>query len=329
VNAYCQEEFIAPLHCAYNLGYPMTTEGFPQSATPDRDPDLIALAKSVNRARLEWDEAHAPQSIKIDDAMSRLLEHDPDYTPPRPRKADKKREPSKDIGVLTMMRIARRLDRTVGSLLGEVDDVLTPSDRAKMIEFADWLRDRAERREREMIGALDNLRQFPGNVRRDGDFPAPPIPIDEWILKDTDRPQPLHAGTKPIAGDAAAGLPINPDDDSLIPQAQLLNSILREIRDPRINVIRVAGHSMHPVLRNGWLILVDPARALFQPGRVVMVYIKDEGTTLGLLAKSGSAYKIVKRNESYGGPSEIALRDGEWYPIGTATRVVDAPIEIE
>jgi SOS-response transcriptional repressor LexA len=232
-------------------------------------------------------------------------------------------------GVFTLKAFANEVGETVGSLLGEVDDVLTEDDRRRMIEFSDWLRERAQRFERSTIVAVDNVRQFPSNVRRDGDFPLPPIPIDDWIFKDTDRPQPLHAGAKPIAADVAAGSPSNPDDDSLIPQAQVLNSILREIRDPRVNVIRVAGHSMHPVLRNGWLVLVDPARALFQPGKVVMVYVKDEGTTIGLLAKNGPGYKIVKRNLDYGGPVEISLPEGEWYPVGTVTRIVDAPVEIE
>jgi SOS-response transcriptional repressor LexA len=312
-----QEEFLTSCQSADTL-VPAVAEDYR---------DAVQLARSLGRAIDEFN-ANSPNGLKIkmDPVLSRILDNDPGRQ--RTRRSTRNR-PTGDPGIFTVRRYAKKIGASLSSLLGDVDDVLTDTDRTRMIEFADWLRDRAQRRERETITALDNVRQFPANARKDGDFPAPPIPIDEWIFKDTDKPQPLHAGTKPIAMDVAAGPPSNPDDDSLIPQAQLLNSILREIRDPRVTVIRVAGHSMHPVLRNGWLILIDPARALFQPGKIVMVYIKDEGTTLGMLAKNGAAYKIVKRNQDYGGPTEIALPDGEWYPVGTATRVVDAPIEIE
>jgi hypothetical protein len=86
---------------------------------------------------------------------------------------------------------------------------------------------------------------------------------------------------------------------------------------------------MYPILRNGWKVLFDPSRSLFQPGKIVIVYLKDEGTTIGLLAKSGDQFKIVKRNPNYGGPPEIPLRAGEWYPVGTVTTIVEAPVEIE
>jgi phage repressor protein C with HTH and peptisase S24 domain len=297
---------------------------------PNRD-DLAKaaeLARSLGGAIDDFN-SRAPnaQRIKISTSLGRILDNDP--TRQRTVRARRER-PTVDPGVFTVQRYAHLVGTTVGALLGEVPDVLTEGDRQRMLEFADWLRERAQRFERTTIAsALDNVRQFPTNARRDGDFPLPPIPIEEWVFKDTDRPQPLHAGAKPVAADVAAGLPSNPDDDTLIPTAQVLNSILREIRDPRVNVIRIAGHSMHPVLRNGWLVLIDPARALFQAGKVVMVYIKDEGTTIGLLAKNGGGFKIVKRNQDYGGPTEILLREGEWYPVGTVTRIVDAPVEIE
>jgi hypothetical protein len=50
-----------------------------------------------------------------------------------------------------------------------------------------------------------------------------------------------------------------------------------------------------------------------------MVYLKDEGSTIALLAKSGDSMNIVKRDPEYGGPAEILPRAGQWYPVGTVT----------
>ncbi len=163
----------------------------------------------------------------------------------------------------------------------------------------------------------------------EGDFPPPPIPIDQWIERDTDRPRSLHAWLVPVAAEVAAGVPRD-TDDLLIPSAQVLNT-LKEVRDERRKVVKVLGDSMHPTLRNGWKVLLDPARGLFQPGKIVMVYLRDEGTTIGMLARGTreGEFKIVKRNPDYGGPIEIELPNGEWYPIGTVTTVVEAPIEVD
>ncbi len=166
---------------------------------------------------------------------------------------------------------------------------------------------------------------------RDGtsDFPPPPIPIDQWIERDTDRPRSLHAWLVPVATEVAAGIPRD-TDDLLIPSAHVLNT-LKEVRDERRKVVKILGDSMHPTLRNGWKVLLDPARGLFQPGKIVMVYLRDAGTTIGMLARGtlDGEFKIVKRNPDYGGPIEIELAHGEWYPIGTVTTIVEAPIEVD
>lgn len=39
--------------------------------------------------------------------------------------------------------------------------------------------------------------------------------------------------------------------------------------------------------------------------------------------------RLVNRNPDYGGPTEIPLRESEWYPVGTVTTIVEARIEIE
>ena len=208
-------------------------------------------------------------------------------------------------------------------------EAMPEADRIELMRFALWTAERV-RGPVAAVGepvSLDNVINFPSYSDADGDFPFPPIPEEQWIERDTDIPRPLHAWIRPVDAEAAAGPPRNPDD-VIIPAAQLLNS-LREVRDDRVKVVKVFGDSMYPVLRNGWKVLLDPARSLFQPGKIVMVYLRDEGTTIGLLAKQGESFKIVKRNPNYGGPVEIPLTAGEWYPIGTVTTIVEAPVEIE
>jgi transcriptional regulator with XRE-family HTH domain len=260
--------------------------------------------------------------------------------------------------VPTLRRLASALNTTVAYLIGDaarpplpaltrydrdpqiralVDSLATLplSHREEVTRHTLWSIERvveSERRKPEDVPQLSmwpiaDVIEFPHVANGAGDFPMPPIPLDEWIEKDTDTPRPLHAWVVPVDAEAAAGLPRH-EDDWLIPTTQLLNSV-REVRDDRTKVVKVFGDSMHPVLRNGWKVLLDPARSLFRPGKIVVVYVKDEGITLGLLANEGERYWIQKRNPNYGGPTEIHLRTGEWYPVGTVTTIVEAPVEIE
>lgn len=175
--------------------------------------------------------------------------------------------------------------------------------------------------------SLADVFEFPSQTNGSGDFPPPPVRPSDWIEKDTDTPRDLHAWVRPVDAEAAAGVP-RENEDVLLPSTQLINS-LREIHDERVKVVKILGDSMHPVLRNGWKVLIDPSRALFQPGKIVMVYLRDEGTTIGVLAERDGGYVIVKRNRSYGGPVEIRLDTDGWFPIGTVTTIVEAPVEVE
>lgn len=205
-------------------------------------------------------------------------------------------------------------------LLIDTLESVEPSDRNEIVRHALWTAERATR-------LPLNIVAFPGKQANDeGDFPPLPEGL-EIIEKDTDTPRPLHAWIVPVDAEAAAGLP-RQQDDWLIPTTQLLNTV-REVRDDRTKVVKIFGDSMYPTLRDGWKVLLDPARSLFAPGRIVVVYIQEEGLTIGVLARQGDRYWIQKRNESYGGPMQIPLKDGAWYPVGTLTKIVEAPIEIE
>jgi transcriptional regulator with XRE-family HTH domain len=222
-------------------------------------------------------------------------------------------------------------------LINSLEQV-SEADREEVIRQALWVVARIRVSALPTIVPLaENVIAFPTQPDDSGDFPPPPIEPSDFIEKDTDYPRPLHTWVLEVP-EVAAGPPRH--DDVLLPtsEAEVLNtfreavpSTAREVRDDRVRVIKIYGNSMHPVLRNGWKVRIDPARSLFRPGKaIVMVYIKDEGSTIGLLAEDGKGgLKIVKRNPDYGGPVEIPLRAGEWYPVGTVTTIVEAPVDIE
>lgn len=299
------------------------------------------LGANVRRLRIErgWTQAELARRAKIDRAHVFRIE-DGTYKSPRRENVEKlARALNCDVIELTgygPKRVATPYETNARyRALIDALESLDESDRDYLVSQIEWF----SRRLAMTHTGFENVIQFAtpkaatkkerrqtvgASTDGDDDFPPPPIPIDEWIEKDADRPRPLHAWVKPVAAEAAAGPPRNPDD-ILIPSAQVLNS-LREVRDDRVHVIKIIDDSMFPVLRNGWKVLLDPSRKLFQPGRIVMVYLKDEGSTIGMLASEGERLYIKKRNPEY---ADIQLPAGEWYPVGTITTIVEAPVEIE
>ena len=104
-----------------------------------RNERIVALAKAINQRRLEFRERYQNEVFKRDGTVSRILENDPDYTPHRPRKKNKKRSPVLNPGVFTIQDIADRLRTTVGVLLGEKGFEITIDDRRRMREFIVFL----------------------------------------------------------------------------------------------------------------------------------------------------------------------------------------------
>lgn len=78
----------------------------------DERAQMVALAKAIHQRMREWEAVNAAD-FKIDNALSRILENDPDYAPYRPRAKDKARGPAVEPSVFTIKRIAERLDTTV------------------------------------------------------------------------------------------------------------------------------------------------------------------------------------------------------------------------
>lgn len=104
------------------------------------DFDIVALAKTINRRRREFNERHPERPVAITPAMSRILENDDSYVPSRRRTARKRRRAAAvNPSIATVMEIAAALDTTVGDLLGEPAYRITRADRRRLREIVDYL----------------------------------------------------------------------------------------------------------------------------------------------------------------------------------------------
>jgi uncharacterized Rossmann fold enzyme len=102
--------------------------------------DVVALAKTINRRRQEYNRLHSERPAAITPAMSRILENDDEYIPYRTRKvARSRRYASVDPAISTLVEIASALDTTVGDLLGEPAYRITLTDRRRLREFVRYL----------------------------------------------------------------------------------------------------------------------------------------------------------------------------------------------
>ncbi len=143
--------------------------------TDDDAREMRDLARRVHQRWLEYRRRHPQQSVPIDDALSRILELDPEYQAPRPRTAKKRRPPLQNPGIFTVKAIATSLETTVGDLLGErreesCRDVLTAAKRRKLRETVELLRATFD---------LDD-------IALTGDFETPE-PLHVWVGNGPDR----------------------------------------------------------------------------------------------------------------------------------------------
>jgi len=106
-----------------------------------REPfDVRALAKAINRRRVELQRAQPFRKLPITPAMCRILEADPDYIPYRPRKTGRRRRyQAVNPAISTLVEIAAALDTTVGALLGEHAYRITNADRERVRAFIAYL----------------------------------------------------------------------------------------------------------------------------------------------------------------------------------------------
>lgn len=105
------------------------------------------LAERVHQRWQEYRRRYPGRSVPINDTLSRIFEHAPDYLPMRERSSSRKtRPPMKNPGVFTVQKVADALGTTVGDLLGEPGyeaprDLLTPEQRRSLKAVTLMLRD--------------------------------------------------------------------------------------------------------------------------------------------------------------------------------------------
>jgi hypothetical protein len=107
---------------------------------------MEALARRVHARWREFEARHHGRRVPVGDTLSRILEHDPEYEPFRPRSQTKRRSLLRNPGVFTLKKLTTELETTVGDLLGEpayerpLGDVLSPGTRRSFQEIAQFLK---------------------------------------------------------------------------------------------------------------------------------------------------------------------------------------------
>ncbi|HEX8152358.1 MAG TPA: S24 family peptidase [Thermoanaerobaculia bacterium] len=277
----------------------------PQRADPDRR--IVALAKAIGARKQAFRETYRGETFKIDDTTSRILENDPDYQPARRRSESKQRGPVKNPGIFTVKDIANRLHTTVGFLLAERGYDVSIDDRRRMRDFVIYLTERFHLLDVELARGRDDEAEYVFE-----------IPEASFRELDHDYPRPLHAFAVSQSDATASAEPL----ELMITHA--LHAI-REVREGALQVVRVRGDSMAGYLRDGTRILIDTRLRRPRNGDVVAVYIKSEGGVLGYWRAEREQYFLDKHNDEH---SSIRLgHQTGWVLWGTATKIVEAPIE--
>src|SRR4051794_24390643 len=206
--------------------------------------DIRALARRIFERLREYPRKHGG-GVPINDTLSRIFEHEPAYQPLRRRSENKGRPPIRNPGIFTVQRVADALKTTVGDLLGEpgyvaARDLLSTNDRRKLRQAILILRKLFDLDDESLDEvnepAVDSAYRFV-------------VPPHDFIERDHDYPPTLHAWVVPDVP-AAAG-PAGIDIGFELTTTQVLHSI-REIWDARLQVVRIVGDSMSPVLESGW-----------------------------------------------------------------------------
>jgi|GEM_PF-1895553 len=271
--------------------------------------NMRGLAERVHRRWLEFRRRHPGRSVPINDTLSRILEHDPAYRPMRGRAAKKQRPPLQNPGIFTIKEIATSLQTTVGDLLGEpgyasIRDVVPRAQRRKVRDVVELLRELLDLDD-EALGGFTPPRLAEG----EGRFPG--IDPETFIALDHDFPEAFHAWIVPAeVSSGGAALP----------------STIREIRDARLQVVRVIGHSMAPELPDGCKVLIDTGQVDPAEGDLVAVYLSDRGSVLGRWSIEEGAPLLRKANPHH--PPLVLGPPDRWILWGTVASVIEAePLE--
>jgi hypothetical protein len=264
--------------------------------------DIRAFAKRVHSRWLQYRRRYPGMSVPISDTLSRILEHEPEYRPLRPRSPVRRRPALQNPGIFTVQEIADALETTVGDLLGEpphapIRDLVSRTDRQKLRDAVTLLRD--------LFDLDDETLAEPSSAAEE----AAPFLVSaaDFIPRDHDYPAPLHVW--------------------VVPEGTSIRDVqsIREVHDPRFQVVRVLGDSMEPELRDGWKVLVDTEQTTPQLHALVAVYIRDQGGFFGRWERDGETIRLRRANPA--ASPVILTPEEDWTVWGTVTTIVEAPIE--
>jgi hypothetical protein len=280
--------------------------------------DISALAKRVYERWRAFGRRHAGMSIPVNDTLSRLFDHVPEYIPHRERSPDRQDRSAKSPGIFKLQQVADLLETTVGDLLGEpahesARDLLTTSQRRTLRQAMLILRELFDLDDE----SLDVIDELPQQYK----FAVPPA---QFIERDHDYPRALHAWLVPDL--TATGASTGAEPELTLTSTQILHSV-REVWDSRLQVIRVIGDSMAPELRSGWKVLIDTDLTRPEDDALVAVYLRDEGGILGRWQMEEGKASLRKSNPDFK-PVLLGHPD-EWMVWGTVTRIVEAPVELK
>lgn len=271
-------------------------------ARNDEVRDIRALAKRVHSRWLQYRRRYPGMSVPISDTLSRILEHEPDYHPLRPRSPFRRRPALQNPGVFTLKEVADALETTVGDLLGEpshesIRDVVSRADRRKLRDAITLLRDLFDLDDETLVDPT------PAADEEGGPFL---VSAADFIARDHDYPAPLHAW--------------------IVPEGASIRDMqsIREVRDPRLRVTRVLGNAMAPELHDGWKVVVDTEQTAPQPHALVVVYIQTRGGFIGRWERDGET--ILLRRANPAAPPVVLTSEEDWVIWGTVTTIVEAPV---
>ncbi len=260
----------------------------------DHPERATALAKAIHAAIVAYNRRFPAHTFAIDDATSRILENDPDYHPPRKRTSNKEREPTVNPGIFTVLRIAHRLETTVGELLAEQGYEITKSDLRSFRWISDFLR---------MRFPIDEVPALPDDRR--------------LIAKELDSLHSLETTRLEKKGEVAAG-PAPVESNFEITEAEIVGVL----RSASLVAAQVNGRSMADRIRHGDTIVIDTARTIPRQHEPVAVYVENEGGILGYWRAEAGAYYLDKHNPDVA-PYKLG-HPSEWHVLGVITLVQSA-----
>ena len=260
----------------------------------DHQEAILALAKAILDAIEDRNRQSPDKPFPIDDAVSRILANHPDYVPPRKRKSETTRPPTKNPGIFTVKRIADDLGRTVGSLLGERGFEIISSDRRSFRWIVDFIRNR-----------------FLGDAEVETALPEE----STFVAKDFSYPRPLITTRIARKGELAAGL-AGRESEFEIGDAEVVGTL----NSPSLCTATVKGRSMSDRIRDGDTIVIDTAQTTPKQGQPVAVHIQDEGGILGYWRAEAGQYFLDKHNVSEFQPVKLP-HTSYWRVIGVVVIV--------